>query len=168
VDRVFVPSVLKGVNSAATEGVLAGYRVVDLLIEFYDGKMHPVDSKDIAFQIAGKEAFREAFLKARPCLLEPIYQIEVKIPDDYMGAVIGDLSSRRGKIQGMDSEGGFQIVKATVPQKELYQYGTVLRSLTGGRGVHKEDFSHYEEMPREMEEKVIAEAKKAKEQKHEE
>jgi elongation factor G len=165
VDRVFVPSVQKGVNSAATEGVLAGYRVVDLLVEFYDGKMHPVDSKDIAFQIAGKEAFREAFLKARPCLLEPIYHIEVKIPDDYMGAVIGDLSSRRGKIQGMDSEGGFQIVKATVPQQELYQYGTVLRSLTGGRGVHKEDFSHYEEMPREMEEKVITEAKKAREQK---
>jgi elongation factor G len=165
VDRVFVPSVQKGVNSAVTEGVLAGYRVVDLLVEFYDGKMHPVDSKDIAFQIAGKEAFREAFLKARPCLLEPIYQIEVKIPDDYMGAVIGDLSSRRGKIQGMDSEAGFQIVKATVPQKELYQYGTVLRSLTGGRGVHKEDFSHYEEMPRELEEKVITEAKKAKEAK---
>jgi len=168
VDRVFVPSVQKGVNSACTEGVIAGYRVVDVKIDFYDGKMHPVDSKDIAFQIAGKEAFREAFLKARPCLLEPIYQIEVKIPDDYMGAVIGDLSSRRGKIQGMDSEGGFQIVKATVPQKELYQYGTVLRSLTGGRGVHKEDFDHYEEMPREMEEKVIAEAKKAKEAKQEE
>jgi elongation factor G len=165
VDRVFVPSVQKGVNAASTEGVLAGYRVVDLLVEFYDGKMHPVDSKDIAFQIAGKEAFREAFLKARPCLLEPIYQIEVRIPDDYMGAVIGDLSSRRGKIQGMDSEGGFQIVRALVPQKELYQYGTVLRSLTGGRGVHKEDFDHYEEMPREMEEKVITEAKKAKEQK---
>ena len=165
VDRVFVPSVQKGVNSASTEGVLAGYRVVDLLVEFYDGKMHPVDSKDIAFQIAGKEAFREAFLKARPCLLEPIYQIEVRIPDDYMGAVIGDLSSRRGKILGMDSDGGFQVVRALVPQQELYQYGTVLRSLTGGRGVHTEDFDHYEEMPREMEERVIAEAKKAKEQK---
>lgn len=167
VDRVFVPSVQKGVNSACTEGVLAGYRVVDVKIDFYDGKMHPVDSKDIAFQIAGKEAFREAFLKSRPCLLEPIFQIEVKIPDDCMGAVIGDLSSRRGKIQGMDSEGGFQIVKALVPQKELYQYGTVLRSLTGGRGVHKEDFDHYEEMPVEMEKKVIEESKKAKEQKTE-
>jgi elongation factor G len=165
VDRVFVPSVQKGVNSACTEGVLAGYRVVDVKIDFYDGKMHPVDSKDIAFQIAGKEAFREAFLKARPCLLEPIYHIEVKVPEDCMGAVIGDLSSRRGKIQGMDSEAGIQIVKATVPQMELYQYGTVLRSLTGGRGVHKEDFSHYEEMAREMEERVIADAKKAKEQK---
>jgi elongation factor G len=163
VDRVFVPSVQKGVNSAVVEGVLAGYRVVDLKIEFYDGKMHPVDSKDIAFQIAGKEAFREAFLKARPCLLEPIYQVEVKIPDDCMGAVIGDLSSRRGKILGMDVDGGFQLVKALVPQKELYQYGTVLRSLTGGRGVHKEDLDHYEEMPSESEQRVITEAKKARE-----
>ena len=167
VDRVFVPSVQKGVNAASTEGILAGYRVVDVKIDFYDGKMHPVDSKDIAFQIAGKEAFREAFLKARPCLLEPIFQIEVKVPEDCMGAVIGDLSSRRGKIQGMDTDGGFQVVKASVPQKELYQYGTVLRSLTGGRGVHKEEFDHYEEMPGEMEKKVIEESKKAKEHKAE-
>jgi elongation factor G len=166
VDRVFVPSVQKGVNSATTEGVLAGYRVVDVKIDFYDGKMHPVDSKDIAFQIAGKEAFREAFQKARPCLLEPICQIEVKVPEDCMGAVIGGLSSRRGKILGMDSEGGFQIVRALVPQKELYQYGTVLRSLTGGRGVHREEFDHYEEMPAEMEQRVINEAKKAREAKH--
>jgi len=137
---------------------------VDLKVDFYDGKMHPVDSKDIAFQIAGKEGFREAFRAARPCLLEPIYQVEIKIPEDCMGNVIGDLSSRRGKILGMDSADGFQIVKAQVPQKELYQYSTVLRSLTGGRGIHTEDFTHYEEMPREMEAKVIAESQKAKEE----
>jgi len=160
VDRVFVPSVEKGVNSACKEGVLAGYRIVDLKIDFYDGKMHPVDSKDIAFQIAGKEAFKEAFLAARPCLLEPIYVVEIKVPEENMGNVIGDLSSRRGKILGMDSADGFQVVKAQVPQKELYQYSTVLRSLTGGRGIHSEEFSHYEEMPREMEQKVIAESKK--------
>ena len=162
VDRVFVPSVEKGVNAACKEGIIAGYRIVDLKIDFYDGKMHPVDSKDIAFQIAGKEAFRESFLNARPCLLEPIYTVEVRVPDDFMGNVIGDLSSRRGKILGMDSADGMQIVKAHVPQKELYQYGTVLRSLTGGRGIHTEDFSHYEEMPREMEAKVIAESKAKK------
>jgi elongation factor G len=162
VDRVFVPSVEKGVNSACKEGILAGYRIVDLKIDFYDGKMHPVDSKDIAFQIAGKEAFKEAFLAARPCLLEPIYQVEIKVPEDAMGNVIGDLSSRRGKILGMDVADGSQVVKAQLPQKELYQYSTVLRSLTGGRGLHTEQFSHYEEMPREMEQKVIAEAKKAK------
>jgi elongation factor G len=166
VDRVFVPSVEKGVNSACKEGILAGYRIVDLKVDFYDGKMHPVDSKDIAFQIAGKEAFKEAFTAARPCLLEPIYTVEIKVPEESMGNVIGDLSSRRGKILGMDTADGFQVVKAQVPQKELYQYSTVLRSLTGGRGIHIEDFSHYEEMPKEMELKVIAEAKKAHAEAH--
>jgi elongation factor G len=166
VDRVFVPSVEKGVNAACAEGILAGYRVMDVKIDFYDGKMHPVDSKDIAFQIAGKEAFREAFLAARPCLLEPIHRVEIKVPSDAMGAVLGDLSSRRGKILDMDADGNFQIVKAHVPAMELYQYSTVLRSLTGGRGVHKEEFDHYEEMPKELEAKVIAEAKKAKEEQH--
>jgi elongation factor G len=163
VDRVFVPSVEKGVMSACNEGVIAGYRVVDVKIDFYDGKMHPVDSKDIAFQIAGKEAFREAFLNARPCLLEPIHDIEIKMPEECMGNVIGDLSSRRGKILGMDSADGFQMVKAKVPAMELYRYSSVLRSLTGGRGLHIEEFSHYEEMPKELEQKVIAESKKAKE-----
>jgi len=160
VDRVFVPSVEKGVKSACAEGVVAGYRVVDVKIDFYDGKMHPVDSKDIAFQIAGKQAFKEAFLKAKPTLLEPIYTIEVQVPEECMGNVMGDLSSRRGKILGMDSADGFQILKAQVPQMELYHYSTILRSLTGGRGIHTEDFSHYEEMPREMEQKVVAESKK--------
>jgi elongation factor G len=164
VDRVFVPSVEKGVAAASREGILAGYRIVDLKVDFYDGKMHPVDSKDIAFQIAGKEAFKEAFLAARPCLLEPICVVEIRIPDESMGNVIGDLSSRRGKILGMDSADGMQIVRANVPQKELYQYSTVLRSLTGGRGLHTEDFSHYEEMPKELEAKVIAESKKSKEE----
>ncbi len=164
VDRAFVPSVEKGVNAACREGILAGYTVVDVKIDFYDGKMHPVDSKDVAFQIAGKEAFREAFLKARPCLLEPIHIVTIKVPDEGMGSVIGDLSSRRGKILGMDTEGGFQIIRAHVPAMELYQYSTALRSLTGGRAVHGEDFDHYEEMPKEMEQKVIAESKKAKEE----
>jgi elongation factor G len=164
VDRVFVPSVEKGVNAACAEGVIAGYRVVDVKVDFYDGKQHPVDSKDIAFQIAGKEAFREAFLNGRPCLLEPIHAVEVKVPDDAMGNIIGDLSSRRGKILGMDSAGGFQIVKAVVPAAELYHYSTVLRSLSGGRAAHTEAFSHYEEMPKELEQKVIAESKKAKEE----
>jgi elongation factor G len=162
VDRSFVPSVEKGVMKACEEGILAGYRVVDVKVEFYDGKMHPVDSKDIAFQIAGYFGFKEAFEKARACLLEPIYMVEIRIPDDCMGKVMGDLSSRRGKIQGMDMEGGFQLIKATVPAKELYRYSSTLRSLTGGRGVHSESFSHYEEMPREAEQKVIEESKRAK------
>ena len=164
VDRTFVPSVEKGVMKASEEGILAGYRVVDVKVDFYDGKMHPVDSKDIAFQIAGYFAFKEAFTAARPCLLEPIHLVEIRIPEDCMGKVMGDLSSRRGKIQGMDMEGGFQLIIATVPAKELYRYSSTLRSLTGGRGVHSESFSHYEEMPREAEHKVIEESKKAKQQ----
>lgn len=164
VDRVFVPSVEKGVMKACEEGIVAGYRVVDVKIDFYDGKMHPVDSKDIAFQIAGYFGFKEAFNMARPCLLEPIHLVEIRIPEDCMGKVMGDLSSRRGKIQGMDMESGFQVIKAHVPAKELYRYSSTLRSLTGGRGVHSESFSHYEEMPREAEQRVIEESKKAKAQ----
>src|SRR5215467_11440217 len=162
VDRVFVPSVEKGVNKACDEGILAGYRVVDVKIDFYDGKMHPVDSKDIAFQIAGYFAFKESFMAARPCLLEPIHTIEIRIPEDCMGKVVGDLSSRRGRILGSDTEGRFQIIRADVPAMELYRYGSILRSLTGGRGVHSEQFSRYEEMPREIEQRVIDEAKKAR------
>ncbi len=162
VDRVFVPSVEKGVHQACTEGILAGCRVTDVKIDFYDGKMHPVDSKDIAFQIAGYFAFKEAFMTARPVLLEPIETVEIRIPEDCMGKVMGDLSSRRGKIIGMDTDGAFQLIKASVPTQELYHYSSTLRSLTGGRGVHTEEFSHYEEMPREATEKVIEEAKKRK------
>jgi elongation factor G len=168
VDRTFVPSVEKGVHKAAEEGILAGYRVVDLKVDFYDGKMHPVDSKDIAFQIAGYFAFKESFMAARPCLLEPIHTVEIRIPEDCMGKVMGDLSSRRGKIQGMDMDGTFQVIKAHVPAKELYRYSSTLRSLTGGRGVHREDFNHYEEMPREAEQKVIEESKKHRQHTQEE
>jgi elongation factor G len=160
VDRVFVPSVEKGVKRACEEGILAGYRVVDVKVDFYDGKMHPVDSKDIAFQTAGYYAFKEAFAAARPCLLEPINLVEIRIPEDCMGKVMGDLSSRRGKIQGMDMDGSFQVIRAHVPVKELYRYSSTLRSLTGGRGVHTEEFSHYEEMPRDQEAKLVEEYKK--------
>ncbi|MFO1488308.1 MAG: elongation factor G [Verrucomicrobiota bacterium] len=157
VDRGFVPSVEKGVDRAVNEGIFAGYRVVDVKIEFYDGKMHPVDSKDIAFQTAGYHAFKEAFASARPCLLEPIHLVEIRIPEDCLGKVMGDLSSRRGRIQGMDTDGAFQVIKAHAPAKELYRYSSTLRSLTGGRGAHAEEFSHYEEMPRETEAKIVEE-----------
>jgi elongation factor G len=162
VDRVFVPSVERGVQNACGEGVLAGYRVVDVGVDFYDGKMHPVDSNDISFQVAGYWAFKEAFLKAKPCLLEPIHLVETRVPEDCMGKVIGDLSSRRGKILGMDTDGHFQVVRAQVPARELYRYASQLRSLTGGRGLHTEEFSHYEELPPEIEQQVIEFAKKAR------
>ena len=158
VDRVFVPSVEKGVLSACEDGVLANYRVVDLKVDFYDGKQHPVDSKDIAFQIAGKGAFKEAFNSAQPCLLEPIMDVEVRVPEDFMGDVMGDVSSRRGKIMGMDNEGSFQVIKAKIPQSELYHYSTAIRSLTGGRGLHSESFSHYEYLPKELQKRFVTES----------
>jgi elongation factor G len=162
VDRVFVSSVERGVRNACTEGILAGYRVVDLSVDFYDGKMHPVDSNDISFQVAGYWAFKEAFLKARPCLLEPIHSLEIRIPEDCTGKVIGDLSSRRGRIVGTDADGPLQVIRALVPARELYRYASQLRSLTGGRGLHTESFSHYEELPPDLEPQVIDAAKKAR------
>ena len=154
----------QGVNTACSDGILAGCKVVDVKVDFYDGKMHPVDSKDIAFQTAGKHAFREAFLSAQPCLLEPILDIEVKIPEEYMGDIMGDISGKRGKIMGMESDGTFQIIKAQVPQAELYHYATTVRSLTGGRGIHSESFSHYEKMPKEFEQKVVQQRKKTEDE----
>jgi elongation factor G len=162
VDRVYVPSVEEGVANACAEGILAGYKVVDVKIDFYDGKMHPVDSKDIAFQIAGYFAFKEAFMKGRPCLLEPIHHIEVRIPEDCLGKVMGDISSRRGRILGIETDGHFQVIRAEVPARELYKYSSVLRSLTAGRSLHNERLDHYSEMPRELEQRVIEEAKKRK------
>jgi len=157
VDRNFVPSVEKGVRAACEEGVLAGYRVVDVRVDFYDGKMHPVDSKDVAFQIAGKNAFREAFQAAGPTLLEPVCHVEIHVPDDRTGTVLGDLSGRRGRVQNMEGRDGYQILTALVPQRELYHYSSQLRSLTAGRGAHSESFSHYEELPADLRSQVIAE-----------
>ncbi|MBI2498314.1 MAG: elongation factor G [Opitutae bacterium] len=162
VDRIFVPSVEKGVKTLSLEGIHAGFRVTDVKVEFYGGKMHPVDSKDIAFQIAGYFAFREAFQNARPCLLEPIHELEIRVPEDFVGRVVGDLSSRRGKILGMDVNGRLQVIKALVPAAQLYHYGTALRSLTGGRGMHSEKFSHYEELGPDLEKKLVAEYQAAR------
>ncbi|MFQ5597244.1 MAG: elongation factor G [Nitrospiria bacterium] len=157
VDRVFVPSVEKGVHAACKEGVTAGYRVVDLKVDFYHGKQHPVDSKDVAFQIAGHHALKEAMLAAEPCLLEPIYHMEVTVPEESMGDVMSDISSRRGKIVGIDSNGRYPVIKAQMPQAEQYDFTINLRSLTRGQGSHTGSFSHYEEIPSDLEKKVISE-----------
>jgi elongation factor G len=159
VDRVFVPSVEKGVATASKEGILAGYRVTDVKVDFFDGKMHPVDSKDIAFQVAGYHAFKEAFQAAQPVLLEPICTITVTVPETYVGAIMGDLSSRRGHILGVEAEGHFQIIRAEVPQKELYHYSSNVRALTSGRGRHAEQFSHYAELPPEFATRLLNEIK---------
>jgi elongation factor G len=164
VDRVFVPSVEKGVVSACTEGVYAGYPVVDVQVDFYDGKMHPVDSKDVAFQIAGRGAFKESFLAAKPTLLEPIYTVEVTVPEEYMGDVMGDVSTRRGKVLGMEASGNKQVVKAQVPLAEMYRYSTSLRSMTQGRGIYTMGFSHYEQVPNEIQGRLVDEYKKSREE----
>ncbi len=156
----FIPAVETGVKKAMESGALAGSKVVDVKVILYDGKYHPVDSSNLAFEIAGSLAFKEAQLKADPYLLEPIYELEVTVPEEFMGEVIGDINSRRGKILGMDSEGRYQVIKALVPLAELYNYSSTLRSITKGKGTYTMKFSHYDEVPAEIAKKIIEEAKK--------
>jgi elongation factor G len=151
----YVPAVDKGIQDAMTKGVVAGYPVVDCKVTLYDGKFHEVDSSELAFKIAGSLGFRSAFKKSQPVILEPIYDLEVRVPEEYMGDIMGDLSSRRGKIQGMESEGHMQVIRAKVPLKELYRYATALRSMTQGRGISKQSFSHYEEVPPDIQQKLV-------------
>ncbi|HTY57408.1 MAG TPA: elongation factor G [Bacteroidota bacterium] len=160
----FIPAVEKGIIESMKEGPLAGYPVVDLRVALHYGSYHDVDSSEMAFKVAASQAFRKGFLEAKPILLEPIFNIEVKVPEDAMGDVMGDISSRRGKIAGMEGAGHYQIIRAQVPAAELHKYATILRSKTGGRGVFSASMSHYEEVPREVAEKVIAASEKAKEQ----
>lgn len=158
----FIPSVDKGIRETLEKGPLAGCKIVDVRVELHDGSYHAVDSSDMAFKIAGSMAFRDGMSKATPVLLEPIYDVEVVVPEDFMGDIMGDLSSRRGKIQGMEPEGPFQKVKAQVPLSSLYKYSSDLRSMTQGRGHHTRRYSHYEEVPREIAAKIQAEVLKAK------
>ncbi len=159
----FQPSIEKGVKQVMQQGVLAGYPIVDVRVAVYDGKEHPVDSKDIAFQIAGREAFKEAFQKARPVLLEPIYLYTITVPDEYAGAVMSDLNTRRGRVLGMAQEGNKAIITAEAPLAEMQQYATVLRALTQARGVYTMEFQRYDIVPSHIAEKVVAEAKQARE-----
>ena len=163
VPRNYIPAVEKGITEALHEGVLAGYPMVDFRATLYDGSYHTVDSSEMAFKIAGALAFREACREANPVLLEPIVEIEVHAPKEYVGAVTGDLSSKRGKILGMTSEVRHDVIRALVPQAEIYKYSTHLRSLTQGRASFRTKFAHYEEIPRELADKVIAQAKADKE-----
>ncbi|MEE4310513.1 MAG: elongation factor G [candidate division KSB1 bacterium] len=153
----FIPAVEKGIREVLEGGVIAGCPVVDVKATLYFGSFHSVDSSDMAFKIAGSMCFKNVFKESKPVLLEPIYDLEIQVPEDFMGDVMGDISSRRGKIQGMDAEGSFQLIKAKVPLAELYRYSTSLRSMTQGRGIHRRKFSHYEEVPKEVTEKIIAE-----------
>jgi elongation factor G len=163
IPKQFIPSVEKGVRKAMEEGFLAGYPVVDLRATVYDGKYHPVDSSDISFQIAGSLALKGAMEAADPFILEPIMNVEILVPEAYMGDVMGDLNSKRGKILGMDRQGSLQLIRAQVPLAEMFRYSIDLRSLTGGRGTFSMSFSHYEEVPSHLAQKIIDQHKAEKE-----
>jgi elongation factor G len=163
VPRQYIPAVEKGIREAMQEGILAGYPVVDFKVTLVDGSYHPVDSSEMAFKIAGSLAFKKGAEEASPVLLEPIMNLEVTVPDSFMGDVIGDLNSKRGRILGLDPAGSFQVVKAQVPQSELLKYAIDLRSLTQGRGSFTMEPSHYEEVPARLAEEIAAKAKKNKE-----
>jgi elongation factor G len=156
IPKEFIKPIDEGIKEALTRGVLAGYPVDDVSIELYDGSYHDVDSSEMAFKIAGSMAFQDAAKKAKPVLLEPIMRVEVVVPKDYMGDVMGDLASRRGRIQSQEDRGGTQIIKARVPLSEMFGYATDLRSRTQGRATYSMHFDRYEQAPQNVSEEVVA------------
>ncbi len=156
----YIPAVEKGVVAAMKNGILAGYPVQDIKVTLFYGSYHTVDSSDNAFKVAGSLGFKNAAQAAKPVILEPVMDVEVLVSDEYMGDIMGDLSMRRGKIQGTEQGDGLQKIKAQVPLAELYRYSTMLRSMTQGRATHSREFSHYEEVPHEVAQKLIAESAK--------
>jgi elongation factor G len=165
VPRNFFPAVEKGLQEALEEGVLAGYPVTNLKATLYDGSYHSVDSSEMAFKMAARLAFKSGMEKAKPVLLEPIVNVEIEIPDTYMGDIIGDLNSKRGRVMGMEPSGKKQVVKAQVPLGEMARYTIDLKSITQGRGKFRMEVDHYEEVPAQDADKIIAKAKKEKEEK---
>jgi len=165
IPRNFIPSVEKGVREAMKKGVLANYPIVDIRVILYDGSYHVVDSSDIAFQIAGSMALQKAVSEAKPVLLEPIVNVEIRVPSENVGDVIGTINSKRGKVLDMVSSGNFQIIKAQVPLAEMSNYTNELRSITSGKGTYSMEFSHYEEVPSHIAAKIIEQRKKEKEEK---
>jgi len=155
IPKEFIPAVENGVKEAMETGVVAGYPVVDAKVTLYDGSYHEVDSSEMAFKIAGSMAFKEGAKKAKPYILEPIMDVEVSIPEQYLGDVMGDINSRRGKIKNMEDKGKLRIIKANIPLGEMFGYATVLRSITQGRGTYTMQFSHYDEVPKSIAEKII-------------
>ncbi len=163
IPKQFIPAVEKGVREAMRSGILAGYPVTDVRVTVYDGSFHPVDSSEIAFKIAGSLAFKNAMKDAKPVILEPIMKLEITVPEECMGDVIGDLNSRRGKVQGFETKDGWTTIRALVPMAEVLKYAPALRSITSGRGEFTMEFSHYEEVPPQIQEKIIEESKKEEE-----
>jgi len=159
IPKEFIPAIEKGVREATQEGVLAGYPIVDVKVKLIDGSYHEVDSSDLAFAIAGSLAFKDACKKANPVLLEPIMKVEIVVPEEYLGDVLGDISSRRGKVESMDMRGNARVILAYVPLAEMFGYATTLRSLTQGRGTFIMQFSHYEKVPTQLAESIMRKAK---------
>lgn len=168
IPRPFIVSCEKGVKTALSSGILAGFPVVDVKAVVYDGKTHPVDSKDIAFQIAARQGFKEAMQKAKPVILEPIMDVEIAVPDEFMGDITGSLNSRRGRVMGMEPGDGVQVIKAKVPLEEMYKYVNELKSITGGRGTYSMSFSHYEIVSPNLAQAIIEKAKATKKEELEE
>ncbi len=163
----YLPAIEKGVQEVLDKGVIAGYQVVDIQVTVYDGSYHEVDSSEAAFKIAGAKAFKAAFLLGKPALLEPIVNIEINTPSKYMGDITGDLNSRRGRITGMDTSGGQQIIKATIPLGEIANYSTELRSITAGEANYSIEFSHYDAVPHKVQEAIVAKSKPHEEKEEE-
>ncbi|MDL1969796.1 MAG: elongation factor G [Candidatus Desulfofervidaceae bacterium] len=163
IPRNYIPAVEKGIKGAMAEGILAGYPVVDVRVYLVDGSYHPVDSSDMAFQIAGSMAFKKAFMEAKPILLEPVMKLAITVPDELMGDVIGDINSRRGKVLGFEAKSKYQVITALVPMAEILTYASDLTSITGGKAFFTMEFSHYEEVPAPLAEKIVEKAKKEKE-----
>jgi len=159
IPKNFIPAVEKGIQEARLKGFLAGYPMVDFQVELYDGQYHDVDSSEMSFKIAGSLAFKDGIPKCRPTILEPIMAVEIAVPDEYAGAVMGDLSSRRGRPQGMEPKGSLQVIKAEVPLSEMLSYDAELTSMTGARGSYHMEMDHYDEVPAHLQEKIIAAAR---------
>jgi elongation factor G len=159
IPKNYIPAIEKGIKDAAARGYLAGFPVVDFRVILYDGSYHDVDSNDMSFQMAGRIAFKKAMEQAKPTLLEPVMHVEITVPDDFAGSIMGDLNSRRGRIQGMDNKGGNTVVKAEVPMSEMLTYGVDLTSMTQGRGSFNMEMHHYDAVPGQLQEKIIEKAK---------
>jgi elongation factor G len=159
IPKEYISPAEQGMKEACASGIVAGYPVIDLRVTLIDGSYHDVDSSEMAFKIAGSMAVREAVTKANPVVLEPIMKIEVEVPEDFLGDIMGDLNSRRGNIEGMNSDDGLAKVAAKVPLAEMFGYATDIRSKTQGRGIFSMEFSHYAEVPRHVAEAIIAKNK---------
>ena len=156
IPKEYIPAIDKGIQDAMKSGVLAGYECVDFKVTLLDGSYHDVDSSEMAYKIAGSMAFKEAARKADPVLLEPVMKVEVVVPEDYMGDIIGNLNSRRGRVEGMEDRAGAKVIHAMVPLSEMFAYSNDLRSRTQGRGQFTMQFDHYEEVPKNIAEKIAA------------